>query len=83
MREKQLILIPKDSERKSKNILWSEALKWADTDNEGLKRIIVCTNSHMVARRNYVSVGFRLYDRKSNETESAYTGDYLYFEIVL
>ncbi len=40
MREKQLILIPKDSERKSKNILWSEALKWADTDNEGLKRII-------------------------------------------
>ena len=40
MREKQLILIPKDSERKSKNILWSEALKWADTDNEGLKKII-------------------------------------------
>lgn len=40
MREKQLILIPKDSERKSKNILWSEALKWTDTDNEGLKRII-------------------------------------------
>ena len=40
MREKQLILIPKDSERKPKNILWSEALKWADTDNEGLKKII-------------------------------------------
>ena len=50
---------------------------------EGLKRIIVCTNSNLVARRNYESVGFRLYDRRNNETESAYTGDYLYFEIVL
>ena len=31
----------------------------------------------------YESVGFRLYDRKQNETESAYAGDYLYYEIVL
>jgi len=29
------------------------------------------------------SVGFSLYDRKPNDTESAYTGDYLYYEIVL
>ena len=28
------------------------------------------------------SAGFTLYDRKPNETESAYTGDYLYYEIV-
>ena len=50
---------------------------------EGLKRIIVCTNSNLVAPKNYESVGFRLYDRKPNATESAYTGDYLYYEIVL
>ena len=50
---------------------------------DGLKRIIVCTNSNLDAPKNYESVGFRLYDRKSNETESAYTGDYLYYEIVL
>lgn len=50
---------------------------------EGLQRIIVCTNSNLVAPKNYESVGFRLYDRKQNDTESAYTGDYLYYEIVL
>ena len=50
---------------------------------EGLKRIIVCTNSNLVAPKNYESVGFRLYDRKPNATESAFTGDYLYYEIVL
>jgi len=50
---------------------------------EGLKRIIVCTNSEFVATRNYESVGFQLYDRKPNDTESAYTGDYLYYEIGL
>ena len=50
---------------------------------EGLKRIIVCTNSEFVATRNYESVGFQLYDRKPNDTESAYTGDYLYYEIRL
>ena len=49
----------------------------------GLKRIIVCTNSNLVAPKNYESVGFTLYDRKVNATESAYTGDYLYYEIVL
>nr|WP_044914132.1 hypothetical protein [Butyrivibrio sp. WCE2006] len=50
---------------------------------EGLKRIIVCTNSNLVAPKNYESVGFDLYDRKTNDTEYAYTGDYLYYEIVL
>ena len=49
---------------------------------EGLKRIIVCTNSNLTAPKNYESVGFALYDRKLNETESAYTGDYLYYEIL-
>ncbi|MCR5622427.1 MAG: hypothetical protein K6G18_11325 [Treponema sp.] len=50
---------------------------------DGLKRIIVCTNSNLAAPKNYESVGFKLYDRKANETESAFTGDYLYYEIVL
>jgi GNAT superfamily N-acetyltransferase len=50
---------------------------------EGLKRIIVGTNSNLVAPRNYESVGFTLYDRKANATESAFTGDYLYYEIGL
>ena len=50
---------------------------------EGLKRIIVGTNSNLIARKNYESVGFVLYDRKPNDTESAYTGDYLWFEIRL
>ena len=50
---------------------------------EGLKRIIVCTNNNLAAPKNYESVGFILYDRKTNESESAYTGDYLYYEIDL
>jgi predicted acetyltransferase len=50
---------------------------------EGLKKIIVCTNSNLVAPKNYESVGFKLYDRKLNETESAFTGDYLYYEILI
>ena len=50
---------------------------------EGLKRIIVCTNSNLIAPKNYESVGFVLYDRKPNRTASAYTGEYLYYEIIL
>ena len=50
---------------------------------DDLKRIIVMTNSNFVAVRNYESVGFRLYDRKPNNTKSAFAGDYLYYEIIL
>ena len=50
---------------------------------EGLKRIVVCTNSRLIAPRNYESAGFALYDRKPNPTETAYTGDYLYYELIL
>ena len=49
---------------------------------QGLKRIIVVTNSSLVAPRNYESAGFTLYDRKPNDTEIAYTGDYLYYELI-
>ena len=49
---------------------------------EGLKRIIVCTNSNLAAPKNYESVGFKLYNRKPNKTESAFTGDFLFYEIV-
>ena len=40
-------------------------------------------DSNLVAPKNYESVGFRLYDRKMNDTKSTYTGDYLYYEIIL
>lgn len=50
---------------------------------EGLKRIIVGTNSSLVAPKNYESAGFVLCDRKPNNTESAYTGDFLRYEILL
>lgn len=50
---------------------------------EGLKRIIVCTNSLLIAPKNYEAAGFTLYDRKPNPSESAFTGDYLYYEIRL
>ena len=50
---------------------------------KGLKRIIVVTNGNLIAAKNYESAGFVLYDRKPNRTESAFTGDYLYYEIIL
>ena len=50
---------------------------------KGLKRIIVGTNSNLIAPRNYESVGFVPVGRKPNHTESAYTGDYLDYEIIL
>ena len=49
----------------------------------GLKRIIVCTNENLIAPKNYESVGFVLYDRKENQSDSSYTGAFLYYEIVL
>lgn len=59
-----------------------EAIKRISSHKD-LKRIIVCTNSGLVAPKNYESVGFKLYDRKKNDSESSYVGDYLYYEIVL
>ena len=50
---------------------------------DGLQRIIVCTNSNLIAPKNYESVGFKLYNRKENNTESAYTGAYLYYSMNL
>lgn len=50
---------------------------------DDLKKIIVWTNSNFVAPKNYESVGFKLYDRKPNDSESAYLGDYLYYEMPL
>ena len=59
-----------------------EALRRIKED-EGLQRIIVGTNSNLIAVRNYESAGFMLYDRKPNDTETAFTGDYLFYEIRL
>lgn len=50
---------------------------------DGLKEIRVCTNSNLVAPKNYESVGFALYERKENHTETAFSGDYLYYRIIL
>jgi len=50
---------------------------------QDLKEIRVCTNSNWVAPRNYESVGFTLNDSKLNNSESAFSGDYLYYKIRL
>lgn len=50
---------------------------------KGLKRIIVSTNANFIAPKNYESAGFVLRDRKLNTTATAYTGDYLHYELVL
>lgn len=50
---------------------------------DGLQKIIVCTNSNLIAPKNYESVGIKLYNRKENNTESAYTGSYLYYSMNL
>lgn len=39
--------------------------------------------NQMIAPKNYEGVGFKLYDKKKNDTESSYMGDYLYYEIKL
>ena len=49
----------------------------------GLKEIRVFTNSKLIAPKNYESIGFTIYDSKSNATESAFTGDYLYYRMLL
>lgn len=38
--EKQVIIIPTDSNHKSKNMLWSEALKFFDVGDSELKNLI-------------------------------------------
>ena len=50
---------------------------------DGLKEIRVLTNSNLVAPRNYESVGFVLYNKKKNNDEAAFSGDYLYYKIQL
>lgn len=50
---------------------------------DDLEEIRVLTNSNWVAPRNYESVGFILYKSKSNNSESAFSGDYLYYKIAL
>lgn len=49
----------------------------------GLKRILVETNSNLIAPKNYESVGFRLLDRRANHMETAFLGDCLEYELLL
>ncbi|MDO5520940.1 MAG: GNAT family N-acetyltransferase [bacterium] len=58
----------------------SEALRRIK-EYENLKKIIVQTNSKLVAPHNYESVGFQLVKREKNESKSAFSGDYLDYEI--
>lgn len=50
---------------------------------DGLKKIIVGTNSNLVAPHNYESVGFKLCQRRKNESDTLFSGDYLDYEIIL
>lgn len=50
---------------------------------EDLKKIIVEINSNLIAPRNYESVGFKLAQRRTNDDASAFSGDYLNYEIIL
>ena len=50
---------------------------------EGLKKIIVGTNSNLIAPHNYESVGFKICQRRKNETETKFSGDYLDYETIL
>ncbi|MCR1868697.1 GNAT family N-acetyltransferase [Murimonas intestini] len=50
---------------------------------EGLKKIIVGTNSNLIAPYNYESVGFKLKQRRENQSTADFSGDYLYYEIIL
>lgn len=50
---------------------------------DGLKKIIVGTNSNLIAPRNYESVGFMLCQRRKNLDDDAFAGDYLDYEINL
>ena len=45
------------------------------------KKIIVSTNDRLIAKYNYESVGFGLVKREKNTDESAFSGDYLFYEM--
>ena len=60
----------------------SEAVRRIKEYDE-LKEIRVCTNSNLIAPRNYESVGFVSYDKRENRDEAAFSGDYLYYKIQL
>lgn len=47
------------------------------------EKIIVTTNDNLIAKHNYEACGFTLKMRKQNTDESAFSGDYLYYEIDL
>ncbi|MBQ9854916.1 MAG: GNAT family N-acetyltransferase, partial [Clostridia bacterium] len=45
------------------------------------KKIIVSTNDRLIAKHNYESAGFKLVKREKNTDESAFSGDYLFYEM--
>lgn len=45
------------------------------------EKIIVSTNDRLIARYNYESAGFTLVKREKNTDTSAFSGDYLFYEM--
>ena len=45
------------------------------------EKIIVSTNEKLIAKYNYESAGFKLVKREKNTDESAFSGDYLFYEM--
>jgi len=60
----------------------AEAIHRIKKDKD-VKKIIVGTNSHLIAPRNYESVGFKLVQRRPNKSTSKFSGDYLDYEMIL
>ena len=50
-------------------------------ESQNPERIIVSTNDRLIAKYNYESEGFKLVRREANTDISAFSGDYLYYEL--
>ena len=52
-------------------------------EHKNPEKIIVSTNDNLIAKHNYERVGFKLVKREENKDRSAFSGDYLYYEMKL
>ena len=51
---------------------------------DGVKKIVVSTNGKLIsAQHNYESVGFKLRQRRENKDDTAFSGEYIDYEIIL
>ena len=56
MREKQVLIMPIDNKYKFRNMLWSDALTWAKTDDEGLTEIIEKAYAICISKLTFISI---------------------------